>query len=121
MTNADERDADRGALVPAPPREVSAVPIEPTHAQRVLGALSKQRKLTALVIAAVSDAISIFAELIPPLEWALDAATAIALFAVLGFRWPLLPALVAEAIPGVAVFPTWVLAVAVIAGLTPTK
>jgi len=34
---------------------------------------------------------------------------------ILGWRWPLLPGLVAEAIPGVAAFPVWVLVVAAVA------
>jgi hypothetical protein len=103
----------KGALTPAPPLIA--------HATEVVGALSKQRKLAALLIAAVSDGISLFAELIPPLEWALDVATAIALFAVLGWRWQLVPVLLVEAVPGLAAFPTWVLVVGVIAGTTPTK
>jgi hypothetical protein len=47
----------------------------------------------------------------PPIEWALDVATAFALFLILGRRWALLPGLVAEAIPGMGIFPVWVLVV----------
>jgi len=36
------------------------------------------------------------------MEWLLDGATAIVLFGVLGFRWPLLAALVTEAVPGLS-------------------
>ena len=39
------------------------------------------------------------------MEWLLDGATAIVLFGVLGFRWPLLAALVTEAVPGLQLFP----------------
>ena len=116
------------AQIPAPmpvqmPAQPSAVTTQPLIAQaaEAVGGISKQRKLAALLIAAVADAISLFAELIPPLEWALDIVTAIALFAVLGWRWQLLPVLVVEAVPGLAAFPTWVLVVGVIAGTTPTK
>ncbi len=38
-------------------------------------------------------------------------ATAFALFLILGRRWALLPGLVAEAIPGMGIFPVWVLVV----------
>jgi hypothetical protein len=41
--------------------------------------------------------------------------TALLLFGLLGWRWALLPGLVAEAIPGVAVFPVWLLVVASVA------
>jgi len=37
--------------------------------------------------------------------WTLDVVTAVLLFAVLGWQWLLLPGLVMEAIPGVAVIP----------------
>ncbi len=74
--------------------------------------LSNARFLTAMAVAVVSDAISIFAEAVMPVQWVVDGLTAIALFIILGWRWPLLPALVAEAIPGVAAFPAWVLVVA---------
>jgi hypothetical protein len=73
--------------------------------------LSRARWVAALSVAIVSDVLSVVAEAAPPMEWAVDGATALALFAIMGWRWPLLPALVAEAIPGVAMFPTWVLVV----------
>jgi hypothetical protein len=45
----------------------------------------------------------------------LDAVTAVVLFAVLGFRWPLLSALAIEAVPGLQLFPAWTLVVAALA------
>jgi hypothetical protein len=71
----------------------------------------------ALIIAAVSDAISILATPLPPVVWAVDLVTAVLLFAVLGWRWLLLPGLVLEAIPGVGVVPIWLLVVVAIAFL----
>ena len=65
----------------------------------------------ALAIAAASDAIGFWAELFPPFQWMIDVGTAFALFLVLGRRWAVLPALVAEAIPGMGVFPFWILVV----------
>ena len=89
--------------VPQPPGALR------THASaRQLGS---RRRLLALAIAICSDVASMFAEIVPPLEWAVDGFTALALFAVLGFRWQLLPVIAVEAIPGLAAFPTWTLAV----------
>ncbi len=96
-------------------------PTTPLHAATAGLTLTKQKKLVALVIAGVSDAISVFAEFAPPIQWAVDLATALALFAILGFRWQLLPVLVMEAIPGLAAFPTWVLVVGLLATTTPTR
>jgi hypothetical protein len=52
---------------------------------------------------------------VPPVQWMVDLVTALLLFGLLGWRWALLPGLVAEAIPGVAVFPVWLLVVASVA------
>jgi len=72
---------------------------------------SRKRSALAFAVAAVSDFLSIWAEIALPLQWLIDLVTAGALFLILGRRWALLPGLVAEAIPGVAVFPVWVLVV----------
>jgi len=69
----------------------------------------------ALVIALLSDALGFAVALIPPAEWVLDALTAGVLFAVLGFRWPLLVALAIEAVPALQLFPAWTLVVAALA------
>jgi hypothetical protein len=71
------------------------------------------RAMLALAIgaAAVSDALSIWITFAPPFQWALDLATAFVLFLIFGRRWALLPGLVMEAIPGMGVFPWWVLVV----------
>jgi len=65
----------------------------------------------ALAVAAVSDVLAYAVEIVPPLQWALDMATAFLLFLILGRRWAILPGLIAEAIPGMGVFPVWVLVV----------
>jgi hypothetical protein len=62
-------------------------------------------------VAAVSDFFAIWAEFAPPFQWALDLSTAFVLFLILGRRWALLPGLIAEAIPGLEVFPWWVFVV----------
>ena len=72
---------------------------------------SRAKMALAFGIAAVSDVFSIWLTFAPPFQWALDLATAFALFLILGRRWALLPGLVAEAIPGMGVFPVWVLVV----------
>ena len=71
----------------------------------------------ALITAIVSDGVGIALITAPPAFWALDAVTVVLLFVLLGFRWPLLPALVAEAVPGLQVFPAWTL---VVIGLAAT-
>jgi hypothetical protein len=75
----------------------------------------RTRLATAFAIAVVSDLLSVWLEFIPPAQWTLDLATAMLLFLTLGRQWMILPALVAEAIPGVAVLPAWVLVVGSVA------
>jgi hypothetical protein len=65
----------------------------------------------ALLIALISDALGFGVALAPPLQWLLDAVTAIALLMVLGFRWPLMAALAVEVIPAIQLFPAWTLVV----------
>jgi hypothetical protein len=68
----------------------------------------------AFAIAAISDAVGAFVTLTPPVMWAVDIATVVLLFVVLGWQWLLLPGLVLEAIPGIGVLPFWLLVVGVI-------
>jgi hypothetical protein len=72
---------------------------------------SRVRFALALGVAAVSDFLSFWISFALPVQWLLDLGTAGLLFLILGRRWALLPGLVAEAIPGVGVFPVWVLVV----------
>jgi hypothetical protein len=72
---------------------------------------SKIRFAMAFGIAALSDIASMLTEFAPPLQWVVDLATAGLLFLVLGRRWALLPGLLLEAIPGMGVFPVWLLVV----------
>jgi hypothetical protein len=73
------------------------------------------RLAAAFSVAAVSDFFSAWLEFVPPLQWTLDLLTAGSLFLILGRQWLILPGLIAEAIPGIAVFPFWVLVVVSIA------
>jgi len=77
--------------------------------------LTRKQLYLAFAIAAASDAVSAFTTFAAPVEWPVDFLTALLLFLVLGWRWPLLPGLILEAIPGVGVFPFWVLVVGAIA------
>ena len=72
---------------------------------------SRTRQAVAFLVAAVSDFLSFWLVLAPPVQWVIDLATALLLFLILGRRWMLLPGLIAEAIPGMGVFPVWVLVV----------
>jgi hypothetical protein len=77
--------------------------------------LSKTRLVLAFLVAAASDVLSYGTAFVPPVQWTVDLVTALLLFGLLGWRWALLPGLMAEAIPGVAVFPVWLLVVASVA------
>jgi len=79
------------------------------------------RAVLALLVALVSDGLSVWVELVPPLQIGLDLVTAGLLFAILGFRWPFLPSLVVEAVPGLALFPTWTLVVGAMSVLGPRR
>lgn len=69
----------------------------------------------AFALAALADGLSVFLTLAPPVQWAADLVTAILLFLVMGWQWILLPGLIMEAIPGLSVFPFWVLVVGALA------
>ncbi|MCG3147648.1 MAG: hypothetical protein PCFJNLEI_01088 [Verrucomicrobiae bacterium] len=73
------------------------------------------RLALAFAVAAASDALSLGVVFAPPVQWVVDILTAGLLFLILGRQWLILPGLIAEAIPGVAVFPFWVLVVGSIA------
>jgi len=87
------------------------IALTPAEASLPSKRLSRTRMAIAFGVAAVSDFLSIWTEFAPPFQWVVDLATALALFLILGRRWALLPGLIAEAIPGLAIFPWWVLVV----------
>jgi hypothetical protein len=76
---------------------------------------SRRRLALGFTIAALADGLSVFLTFTPPVQWAVDLVTAILLFAALGWQWILLPGLIMEAIPGLYVFPFWVLVVGAVA------
>jgi hypothetical protein len=88
---------------------------EPGRPGGPAGWSSRTRLGLAMAIAVASDLASVWLEFVPPLQWTLDLATAGLLFLTLGRQWAILPALVAEAIPGIAMFPIWVLVVIAVA------
>jgi hypothetical protein len=45
------------------------------------------------------------------MQWVVDLWTTLVLFLILGRRWAILSGLIAEAIPGMGVFPFWVLVI----------
>jgi hypothetical protein len=92
-----------------------------TEAHQLPHGLSRRQMVVAFAVAGLSDFISAFTAFAPPLEWAVDLATASVLFVVLGWRWLLLPGLIMEAIPGFGAFPFWVLVVSAIAVLGQVK
>ena len=75
----------------------------------------RARLAAAVAVAAFSDVLSLWLSFAPPAQWGLDVGTALLLFLTLGRQWAILPALVAEAIPGLALMPAWILVVGSIA------
>ena len=69
----------------------------------------------AFAVAAVADGLSVFVTLAPPVQWTNDLVTAALLFVLFGWQWILVSGLIMEAIPGLYVFPFWVLVVAAVA------
>ena len=76
---------------------------------------SRRRLALAFAIALVSDLLSLVLVFALPVQWAVDAATGVALALILGARWELLLGLVPEAVPGVSLAPFWVMDVGLIA------
>jgi hypothetical protein len=89
-------------------RQITLAPLEAAPPFR---RHSRAQMALAFGVAAVSDIVAIWAEIVPPFFWLLDAATALALYMILGKRKALLGGLIVEAIPGTGVFPMWVLVV----------
>ena len=85
--------------------------LNPGHDLAPLRRVSRARFAAAFVVAALSDFLSVWVDFALPLQWLLDLGTAGLLFLILGRRWALLPGLAGEAIPGVGVFPVWILVV----------
>jgi hypothetical protein len=98
--------------IPAPPETGKPTSAQSTSSKRLK--FSRNRLAVAFVIAAISDVLGIFATPAPPIGWAVDIGTALLLFVVLGWQWLLLPGLALEAIPGMGVFPFWLLVVGAI-------
>lgn len=90
---------------------VKTIVLPPAEAPTPVKRHPRAQMAAAFGVAAVSDVLSMGFAFAPPIEWAIDVATAFALFLILGRRWALLPGLVAEAIPGMGIFPVWVLVV----------
>jgi hypothetical protein len=91
------------------------LPASPATGASLAAGFSTMQLVIAFAIAALSDALSIFVTVAPPIAWGVDLVTAALLFIVLGWRWLLLPGLIMEAIPGFGVFPFWLVVVAAIA------
>jgi len=94
-------------------KQITITPIEVLPPDATLPPQRHSRAQMALAfgVAAVSDVIAIWAEMVPPVYWLLDGVTALALYIILGKRKALLAGLILEAIPGMGVFPARVLVV----------
>ena len=69
-----------------------------------------------MLLALISDILGFLFTFTPPVHWMIDVVTVIVLFAAIGFKWLLLPALIVEVIPGLQLFPAWTLVVIALAG-----
>ncbi len=73
--------------------------------------VSRRRKILALGVAISNDTLRVLCGgligFIDPIDDLADVITAVVLAMILGFQWPMICACIAEAIPGVAVLPTW--------------
>jgi hypothetical protein len=85
--------------------------LAPTEVLAPVQRPSRKRQAAAFLVAAASDFLSFWTVLAPPMQWLIDLVTASLLFLILGRRWAILPGLIAEAIPGMGVFPVWILVV----------
>ncbi len=94
-----------------PGTAVATLPAHPPIAGAAHPPISKLRFTLAFIIAITSDAASVAAQVAPPVQWVIDGVTALLLFLILGRRWQILPALIAEAVPALGALPFWVLVV----------
>ena len=106
------------AKAPFEPAKSVSQPLRPAELTRartireaILLRFSTRQIVLALGIAAASDVLCAFLLFAPPVVWAIDLATALLLFTVLGWHWIYLPGLLMEAIPGFGIFPFWLLVV----------
>ena len=84
-----------------------------------LRGIATWRFVLAFCVALAADTVGIyFGEIFAVV---FDVAVAIVLIAILGFNWIIIPALLVEAVPGLGLFPTWVLAVLAMAGWNTMK
>jgi hypothetical protein len=110
MTGSFEDGSSTATAAMTKPTDQPVI-LTPTEVLAPVRRPSRKRQAVALLIAAVSDFLSFWMALAPPMQWVIDLGTALLLFLILGRRWAILPGLIAEAIPGVGVFPVWVLVV----------
>lgn len=96
---------------PVPVRSANGHIVNAGQLQTAVKRPSWKRFALAFAVAVLSDLVTFWVEFLPPMQWAVDIATALLIFSILGRRWAILPGLVAEAIPGIGVFPVWVLVV----------
>src|SRR5580692_5007650 len=108
MTGSFEEHAKNAILFMTTPTDQPII-LTPDEILTPVQRPSRKRQAVAFLIAAVSDFFSFWTVLAPPMQWVIDLITALLLFLVLGRRWVILPGLVAEAIPGMGIFPVWVL------------
>ena len=91
--------------------------LEPTRAPSAPVDAARGRRRVAWAVALAADALQwvflplFWAGAASPFDDVLDLAVGFLLWRLLGWHWALLPALIAELIPGLDLVPTWTAAV----------
>lgn len=116
----DSGDAGNGASSECSPSPANAGTTEMAETRR-RHSMAAWRLALAFCVAAAADAVFAFPTLLEGFEVLGDVFVAVVLCAILGFNWIIVPALLAEAVPGLDVFPSWTVAVIAIAGVRTMK
>ncbi len=92
-------------------------PTEPAGEAAAAPRTGRRRRQAAWLVALAADALQwvflplFWAGAASPFDEVLDVAIGFVLWRLLGWHWALLPALIAELVPGVDLVPTWTAAV----------
>ena len=105
MSGLLKKPADLHENPPVNPILTSSPSPCPLPANKMIGFV---RPALAILVAFAADG---FQFVIPPLWWLADGFAFIALLFVFGLRWQIFLSLLVEVIPGIALFPTWSIAV----------
>lgn len=108
----DSKEIPRTSAMQEPTDEGRRLPYSKNVLSADVQKLSPLRIILAFGVAIIADTL---VEAVPtPFSQVIDVFAGVSLFLILGANWILLPAFLIELIPGIGMFPTWVLAVTAI-------